>query len=476
MKRLLIITYYWPPTGGSGVQRWVKFSKYLPEFGWQPVIYTPENPEQLAVDESLLADIPACAEIIKTPIREPYDVWRKLTGGKPGAGEVNPVNARKKSWKQRLALWVRGNCFIPDPRAGWVRPSLRYLERYLREHPVDAVVTTGPPQSMHLIGLGLKKALGLPWIADFRDPWTEMFYYKHLGLTRASDRRHHRLEQAVLDGADTVVSVSPPVAADFQAKTNTPVVLITNGFDEDDFADSGEIASGSNSSGGVPPEPPASRRSGFSDASAGDGQAERKLVFRQTCPENNSRPPVWKTPSPARQGTSLRLVHTGLFAADGNPLNLWTVLGRRCEADPAFRERLQIRLAGKVDRAITDAIRDRGLGPNLVELGYLPHEQTVREQREADILLLPLRQEPEYAKVLPGKIFEYLAAGRPVLGIGQEDGAAAQILRDAGAGQMFDWDKTDALLAFLDAEHTRTAGIEKYSRRALTAQLVKILP
>ena len=415
-KRLLIITYYWPPTGGSGVQRWVKFSKYLPQFGWQPVIYTPENPEQLARDESLLADIPACAEVIKTHITEPYAVYRRLTGGKPGE-EVNPVNAQKKSWKKRLSLWIRGNCFIPDPRIGWVRPSVRYLKKYLREHPVDAVVTTGPPQSMHLIGRGLKRALGVRWIADFRDPWTEMFYYKHLGLTAASDRRQHRLEQSVLDEADAVISVTPLVQKDFQAKTKTPVVLITNGFDEDDFP----------------------------ELSAPD----REIKFR--------------------------LVHTGLFAADGNPLNLWDALARRCVADPAFRARLEIRLAGKVDAAVTDAIRARGLGDNLVELGYLPHDETVREQRAADILLLPLRQEPEYAKVLPGKIFEYLAARRPVLGIGQEDGAAAAVLRDAGAGEMFDWDKQDELLAFLDAEHPQTTDIKKYTRRALTAQLIQIL-
>ena len=445
MKRLLIITYYWPPTGGSGVQRWVKFSKYLPEFGWQPVVYTPENPEQLARDESLLADIPASAEVVKTHISEPYEIYRRLTGGKQGQ-EVNPVNAQKKNWKQRLSLWVRGNCFIPDPRVGWVRPSVRFLKKYLAEHPVDAVVTTGPPQSVHLIGLGLKKALGLHWIADFRDPWTEMFYYKHLGLSAAADRRHRRLEQAVLDGADTVISVSPPVAADFQAKTNTPVVLITNGFDESDFE------AERSGSGSAPAKPFTRAGLGTNEAPGPDSEAGAAAV-----------PPF-------------RLVHTGLFAADGNPLNLWDALARRCEADPAFRARLEIRLAGKVDAAITDAIRARGLGGNLVELGYLPHDETVREQRAADILLLPLRREPEYAKVLPGKIFEYLAARRPVLGIGQEDGVAATVLRDAGAGDMFDWDKQDELLAFLDAEHPQTAGIEKYSRRALTAQLVDILP
>ena len=441
LKRLLIITYYWPPTGGSGVQRWVKFSKYLPEFGWQPVVYTPENPEQLARDESLLKDIPACAEVIKTHISEPYELYRRLTGGKAGQ-EVNPVNAQRKTWKQRLSLWIRGNCFIPDPRVGWVRPSVRFLKKYLREHPVDAVVTTGPPHSVHLIGLGLKKALGLRWIADFRDPWTEMFYYKHLGLSAAADRRHRRLEQAVLDGADKIISVSPPVAADFQARTKTPVVLITNGFDEADFR-------------------------GESLASAPGVQG---FPGQKKWPEKSL-----DTPAPQRQRTEIRLVHTGLFAADGNPLKLWDALAERCEADPDFRARLQIRLAGKVDAAITDAIRARGLGDNLVELGYLPHDETVREQREADILLLPLRREPEYAKVLPGKIFEYLAARRPVLGIGQEDGAAATVLRDAAAGEMFDWDKKEELLAFLDAAHPQTAGIEKYTRRALTERLAEVL-
>ena len=280
MKRLLIITYYWPPTGWSGVQRWVKFSKYLPESGWQPVVYTPENPEQLARDESLLADIPACAEVVKTHITEPYEIYRRLTGGKKGEGEVNPVNAQRKNWKQRLSLWVRGNCFVPDPRIGWVRPSVRFLKKYLAEHPVDAVVTTGPPHSVHLIGLGQKKALGLRWIADFRDPWTEMFYYKHLGLGPAADRRHHRLEQAVLDGADTVISVSPPVAADFQSRTNTPVVLITNGFDEDDFVETDEIILDSNSSGGVPPEPPASRR--FEAGGSPCGAAWIPVAVRQS--------------------------------------------------------------------------------------------------------------------------------------------------------------------------------------------------
>ena len=418
MRRVLIISYYWPPTGGSGVQRWVKFCKYLPEFGWQPVIYTPENPEQLAVDGSLLSDIPECAEVIKTRIVEPYGIYRRIFGRGKGApkSEVNPLNAQKKSWKQKLAVFIRGNLFIPDPRASWIRPSVRFLKKYLREHPVDAVVTTGPPQSMHLIGRGLKRATGIRWIADFRDPWTEMFYFKHLGLTRCSEMKHRRLEQSVLDEADMIVAVTPLVQKDFQAKTSTPVAMITNGFDVDDFK-----------------------------------------------------------AAPPRTDGSFRIVHTGLFASDGNPLKLWDVLSSKCSSDPVFRSRLQIRLAGKVDSEIVAAIRERGLGDRLVLLGYLPHAETVREQQQADILLLPLRQEPEYRKVLPGKIFEYLAARRPVLGIGQEDGAAAEVLRTSGAGAMYDWDKSHQLLEFIESQHSAATDIDRYSRRNLTAKLTEIL-
>ena len=320
-KRLLIISYYWPPTGGSGVQRWVKFSKYLPEHGWQPVIYTPENPERLAYDESLLADIPECAEVIRRRIVEPYGLYRKLFGR--SGGEVNPLNSSGKSLKSKLSRVLRGNLFIPDPRVSWVRCSVRFLKKYLREHPVDAVVTTGPPQSMHLIGRGLKRSLGLPWIADFRDPWTRMFYYKHLCLSKFADRKHHRLEQSVLDEADLVLAVSPPVRDDFQAQTRTPVHLITNGYDEDDF----------------PVREPGSRRDG-----------------------------------------KFRIVHTGLFAADGNPLKLWDALARRCREDEDFAQRLEIRLAGKTDAPVLEAIRERGLGAQLVDLGYLPHSRVVQEQ------------------------------------------------------------------------------------------------
>ena len=401
MKKVLIITYYWPPSGGSGVQRWVKFSKYLPSHGWQPVIYTPENPALTAVDATLQADIPPEAVVIRRPIREIYALYHRLSGKKDAVrGEVNPIHARRKSGLQRLALYLRGNAFIPDPRVSWVRPSVRFLRRYLAAHPVDLIVSTGPPHSMHLIARKVAAATGTPWVADFRDPWTKMFYFKHLQLSPWAERKHRRLEREVLDAADAVVAVSPLVQEEFQAMTQTPVHLITNGFDADDFT-----------------EPP--RADGF-----------------------------------------FNVTHTGLFAADGNPDRLWEVLGEHCRRDEAFRDRLRIRLAGKTDPEIIAAIRAAGLGANLCDAGYCAHPEAVREQQKASVLLLPLRKEPEYRATLPGKLFEYLAAGAPLLGIGQSDGAMARIVNETGAGTVCDWEDRAAIEAFIDRCWTdwQTAG------------------
>ena len=432
MKRVLIITYYWPPTGGSGVQRWVKFAKYLPSEGWQPVIYTPENPEQLAVDHSLESEIPSEAEIIKTHITEPYELYKKFlrrSGHSKDAVEVNPVNAQNKSFAQKAAMWVRGNFFRPDPRCMWIGPSVRYLKKYLEEHPVDLIVSTGPPQSMHLIGRRLSQETGLPWIADFRDPWTKIFYFKHLSMTKATERWHHRMERKVLDDASTVVAVSPLVQKEFQEMTQTPVELITNGFDECDF-----------------PE-------GMSKEAAGG-------------PDRN-----------------FTITHTGLFATDGNPEALWETLAEICKDNPQFSKSLKIKLIGKTDRQITGAVEAAGLKENLVDMGYQPHNVAVEEQREASVLILPLRKEPEYKAVLPGKLFEYIASGRPILGIGQPDGAMAMILKDTKTGMTVDWNDRECLKAFiLDcwSKHmngtltAEGADISCFTRRNLTRRMAEL--
>ncbi len=435
MKRVLIISYYWPPTGGSGVQRWVKFAKYLPQEGWQPVIYTPENPEQLAIDTTLEAEIPAEAEIIKTRITEPYELYKKFlkkSGHSKEAVEVNPVNAQNKSFAQKAAMWVRGNLFRPDPRCLWIRPSVKFLKKYLKEHPVDLIVSTGPPQSMHIIGMKLARATGLPWIADFRDPWTKIFYFKHLSMTKTTESWHRRMEKKVLDEATRVVAVSPLVQQEFQAMTQTSVELITNGFDECDFKES-NTNKGLNAAGG-----------------------------------------------PDKDFT---VTHTGLFAADGNPTVLWEVLAEKCSEDENFRKSLKIKFIGKTDIQITGAVEAAGLGPNLIDMGYQPHSKAIEEQMKASLLILPLRKEPEYKAVLPGKLFEYLASWRPVLGIGQPDGAMSMILNQTKTGVVLDWNDKASLSKFIDicwTQHLKgemlveDADISQFTRRNLTRRMARL--
>ena len=426
MKKVLVITYYWPPTGGSGVQRWVKFAKYLPQYGWQPVIYTPENPEMTSVDRSLEGDIPPEAIVVKRPITEFYSLYRRLMGRRDGSvKEVNPINNRERTFKQKLMLMLRGNLFIPDPRVTWVRPSVRFLKKYLEENPVDVIVSTGPPHSMHLIAMKVAAATGIPWIADFRDPWTKMFYFKHLCLSAWAGRQHRLLEKKVLDNADVVVAVSPLVQDEFKAMTDTPVELITNGFDEDDF----------------------------------DQVVEPDGYFNVT--------------------------HTGLFAADGNPDVIWKVLSEKCASDPEFRKMLRIRLAGKTDPEIIASIRAAGLEDNLIDLGYQSHNNAVREQKNASLLILPLRKEPEYRATLPGKLFEYLASMAPILGIGQTDGAMARIINETQSGVVFNWDDEESVRTYIghcwhdfysdnSQRPDNTDVIARYSRRNLAGQLASL--
>ena len=431
MKRVLIITYYWPPSGGSGVQRWLKMSKYLPECGWQPVIYTTENAEYPIVDPSLEKDVAPDMEVIRRPIVEPYTLYKKFLGIKKEEtvkmGFIEEKE-KKRGWKENLSLWMRGNLFIPDARCWWVKPSVRYLKEYLKAHPVDAIISTGPPHSMHLIAMKLRKELGIPWIADFRDPWTEIDYYNDLHLTRWADRKHHRLEREVLNQADKVVTVAPDGARRLGRLGNRNVRTIYNGFDRDDDAQ-----------------------------------------------------------TPVNLPDTFTLTYLGVLSKAQNPEKFWQVMGELVKESDDFNKNLRINLIGQIDSSVMQSIKVQGLSGHISLSPYIPHNQVSAAHRSSTVLLLFLMpdSEPRAKGLLTGKLFEYMASGRPILCIGPEDGDAASILQETQAGTTVSFEDKEKMKKVIknlyqryldnDLPDNTSAKVERYSRRFLAEEYGRLL-
>ncbi len=384
MKKVLIITYYWPPTGGAGVQRWLKFSKYFGSLGWEPVIYTPSNPDFPINDDTLLKDIPKDLTVLKTHITEPYDIYRKIMRKK----KTETVNqgflseGKENTFLQSAMIWIRGNFFIPDARMFWIKPSVKYLSEYIKTQHIDAVISTGPPHSMHLIAMGLKDKCNIPWIADFRDPWTQIDFYDKLKLSSFANRKHKQLEWEVLTKANKVVTVSPSCGLDLEKLGNRKVDIITNGFDTDDF-EFDEIL-----------------------------------------------PPL----------TGFLFHHTGALNKDRNPYTLWKVLGDLCKENPKLKKDLILKFTGKTDAIVFENLKHQGLQNNAQRSDYMPHSEVVKAMAQSPVLLLPLNNTPNNKGVLSGKLFEYLAAKRPIFGIGLPEGDAARILKETQAGNLFGFD------------------------------------
>lgn len=427
MKKVLIITYYWIPSGGAGVQRWVKFAKYLRDFGWEPVIYAPENPEYPSEDFSFEKDIPNDIVVVKKPIWEPYNIYRQLFGKKGEKINAGFISENKKAgWKEKLSIWIRGNFLIPDPRRFWIRPSVSFLSNYIADNKIDAVITTGPPHSMHLIGLGLKKRLPqLKWIADFRDPWTNIDFYADLNLTRFADKRHHALEKRVIQGADTVLVVSNGMKEEFEQLHPKRLVVITNGYDTDDTG---------------------SEKSRLDD--------------------------------------KFSLSHIGTLNAARNPRTLWKALGELASVDAQFKSDLLIRLVGKTDFSVFDEIEKARLSDNLEKVPYLTHSEAIKMQGQSQVLLLLINNSNNAKGILTGKFFEYLAAQRPILAVGPTDGDVARVLNEKQAGKMVDFEDLAATKEKISEYYQKykagkltinSTSIEQYSRRELTAQLAKVL-
>ena len=411
MKKVLIITYYWPPSGGAGVQRWLKFAKYLPEFGWQPIIYTPENPDFSLKDESLQKDIPKEAIVLKTKIWEPYGIYKKLLGKGSDSANAGFFAGGKKSWKQRLSIFIRGNFFIPDPRVFWVKPSVKYLKKYLQEHPVDTIISTGPPHSMHLIALGLKKYFPeIKWVADFRDPWTDIDFYQDLNLTKWADKKHHKLEKEVVLKADEVITVSNHMAYNFENIRKKPTQVIHNGYDSEDF----------------------------------------KSIIRRESKAN-----------------TFEIVYVGSMNKDRNYDAFWQAISKVSG--------VQVRLIGKIDTLVRESICRYKLQNRVKVVDYLPHAEVLDISAQADVLYLPINDVPSAKGILTGKIYEYLALKTPILCIGPKDGDAAEIIKETNSGEVFEANETDAMVKWLlnnDRSKYTFSHVEQFSRRALTRKLV----
>lgn len=423
-KKILIITYYWPPAGGPGVQRWLKFVKYLPEFGIQPIVYVPENPTYPIVDENLVKEVSDKAIVLKHKIFEPYQLASlfSTTKTKKISSGIIP-NKKKQSFMDKLFLLIRGNLFIPDARFLWVKPSVGYLEKYIVENNIDTIVTSGPPHSLHLIGLQLKQKLDLKWFADFRDPWTTIGYHKSLRLSNYATERHKMLERKVLTSADTIIVTSKTTKKEFEAITKKPIAVITNGYDVEKV----EI------------EP---------------------------------------------LDTKFSLAHIGSFLSERNPMILWDSIVELVNEVPDFKSHLEIKLIGAVSQEVLETISEFGLNSYLNNLGYVSHGEAIAHQRKSQVLLLIEIDSDDTKSIIPGKLFEYMVSNRPIIAIGPRNSDFAEIITTTNTGVFFNYSEKTKLKSvildfynqFLEGKlQSNGVGLQQYSRKSLTKELAQLI-
>lgn len=386
MKKVLIISYYWPPAGGVAVLRNLKFVKYLREFGWEPVVYAPENADYPRTEINNFKEIPHGVDIMKHPIREPFALFKKFTGRKDD-DNTNPVYVRENSagFFDKIAIWVRGNFFIPDARFLWIKPSVKYLSKYLKENKIDAILTGGPPHTNTVIGQQLSEKFNIPWLADFQDPWTQVDYYDKFSIGKLADRKHKKLEQKVFSTAKQITIVSPTWAKELEDIGANDVKVIYYGYDESDFAE--------------------------------------------------LKP---------KQSDYFIISHAGILGTDRQPDTFLRVLSDICKSNHDFKNKLQIKFNGAVDFTITHKIKEYGLENNYTFLGLTKRIDALQLMLDSSLLLLPVNKAVNAKGRLPGKIYEYLRVRKPILSLGPKDSDVESILKSTGAGincEYEDYDK-----------------------------------
>jgi hypothetical protein len=422
-KKVLIITYYWPPAGGPGVQRWLKFVKYLPENHIEPVLYCPENASYPLIDKTLESEVSSDLKVLKQNIKEPYKLASLFTKQTKTISKGIISDTKNQSFIEKLLLYIRGNYFIPDARKNWIKPSVDYLKPFLEQHQIETIITTGPPHSLHLIGLQLKKELNLNWIADFRDPWTTIGYHKKLKLTKKASEKHLKLESEVLTCADKIIVTSYNTKREFSAKTAQPIAVITNGFDNEVLTD----------------------------------------ITLDKC---------------------FSLAHIGSLLSDRNPKILWQVLSELIKDHKSFASNFKLNLVGAVGKGVLESIKAYGLEPYTNYVGYVSHDEAILHQHKSQVLLLIEIDSEDTKAIIPGKLFEYFNANRPILAIGPDSSDVESLIHQTQTGHYYLYNEKEALKQrvlnyfnlFLNNELSLEASdISRFSRSELTKQLAKFI-
>ena len=431
MKKVLIITYYWPPAGGAGVQRWLKLCNYLLENNIQPIVITVD--EKVAsyplYDYSLEKELSPNVIVYRTKSFEILNLYKRLSPKKqiPYAGFTNE---NKSGLIQKISKFVRGNFFIPDARIGWNKYALEKAKEIILAHNIKTVITTSPPHSSQLIGLELKKVLNINWIADLRDPWTEIFYYKEFNHTNWAKKKDALFEKTILEKSDSIITVSDFIKERFVSKSLKPIsnktFVISNGYDQNDFENI-----------------PMSKNNGF------------------------------------------RIVYTGTLSND-YPISLMIKALTNLSSISKFKEMFALDFFGNASLSIQEKFK---VIPNL-KIKFHPHvshSQSISELLNSEVLLLIIPQAKNNKGILTGKLFEYLAAKKTIVAIGPADGDAAKIIEQCGAGKMFDYTDLNGLFnclneifsQFLELGKVETyhidTQIKKYSRTHQAKQLADII-
>ena len=427
MKKILIITYYWPPAGGPGVQRWLKFTKYLPEFGYEPYVYIPENPSYPIIDETLAKDINPKVKIVKNKIWEPYQLAEKLNPKNKAYKSGHFEKKESQSFMSKLSVFIRGNFFIPDARKFWINPSIEFIQEYIQKENIDTIVTSGPPHSLHLIGLGLKKLNpNLRWIADFRDPWTQISYHKELKLTSWAAKKHEDLEHEVMSKANLVLATSYTDGDNFKKIGAKRVEVITNGFEE----------------------------------------------VKQEIEKDKEY---------------FHITYSGGLEMLRNPLSLWKAINDLSKSNSSFKNDLKLNFYGSLADDVKQTIVDEGLNSNLVVHGYVSHQESLDAINKANVLLLTNFDNVASKGIIPGKLFEYMATGNPILAVGPNEADVEKILLKTKAGEYFNHQEVEKIKSTIlniynqwlvnpkSKFMTNEKEVQQFNRKNLTKKLAEII-